>query len=576
MDSTEKKVTSEEENGQTEDAGAKTKGKRLRIKDTRKVDYNSTTTASRPYQPMYGQTRRTPSYQPHSYSQHEGDESKPRYPRTGEGHQDEGRYHSDEGGGYQRRSFKPGEQSGYQSRNYDSQGGYQQRRSYDDSQGGGYQKRSYDDSQSGGYQKRSYEDGQSGGYQKRSYDDGQSGGYQKRSYDDGQSGGYQKRSYDDGQSGGYQKRSYDDNQSGGYQQKRSYNTQGASRQGGYQQRNYNQSGGGYNQSGGGGGGYAKSGGGYANRGGGGHGQGGGYNQSGGQGGYNRQGGGYNQGGGQFRKPGGGSNMRGPSQGGRPNTGKPSFQKQVKYQSVIIDPSAPIRLNKFLANAGVCSRREADEFIQAGVVKVNGEVITELGTKIMYKDKVTFHDQPVQIENKIYLLLNKPKNCVTTSDDPQNRQTVMDLVKNACQERIYPVGRLDRNTTGVLLLTNDGEMAAKLTHPSYKKKKIYHVWLDREVTVEDMEKLAVGIELEDGEIHADAISYANEEDKSQVGIEIHSGKNRVVRRMFEVLDYHVMKLDRVYFAGLTKKNLGRGKWRYLSEQEVNALRMGAYE
>ena len=541
MDSTEKKVTSEEENGQTEDASAKTKGKRLRIKDTRKVDYNSTTTTSRPYQPMFGQTRRTPSY-----SQHEGADSKPRYPRTGEGHMEDNRYHSDEGGSYQRRSFKPNE-GGYQPRSYDNQGGgYQQRRSYDDNQSGGYQ-------------------------QRRSYDDNQGGGYQKRSYDDNQSGGYQKRSYDDNQGGGYQKRSYDDNQGGGYQQKRSYNTQGASRQGGYQQRNYNQ-GGGYNQSGGG---YAKGGGGYANRGG--HGQGGGYNQSGGhgQGGYNRQGG-YNQGGNQFRKPGGGSNMRGPSQGGRPNTGKSGFPKQVKYQSIIIDPSAPIRLNKFLANAGVCSRREADEFIQAGVVKVNGEVITELGTKIMYKDKVTFHDQPVQIENKIYILLNKPKNCVTTSDDPQNRQTVMDLVKNACQERIYPVGRLDRNTTGVLLLTNDGEMAAKLTHPSYKKKKIYHVWLDREVTVEDMEKLAVGIELEDGEIHADAISYANEEDKSQVGIEIHSGKNRVVRRMFEVLDYHVMKLDRVYFAGLTKKNLGRGKWRYLSEQEVNALRMGAYE
>jgi len=236
----------------------------------------------------------------------------------------------------------------------------------------------------------------------------------------------------------------------------------------------------------------------------------------------------------------------------------------------------IRLNKYLANAGVCSRREADEFIQAGVVKVNGEIVTELGTKITRMDKVSFQEQPVQIESKIYILLNKPKNCVTTSDDPQNRQTVMDLVKNACQERIYPVGRLDRNTTGVLLLTNDGEMAAKLTHPSYKKKKIYHVWLDREVTVEDMEKLATGIDMDDGEIHADAISYANEEDRSQVGIEIHSGKNRIVRRMFEMLDYHVIKLDRVYFAGLTKRNLGRGKWRYLSEQEVNALRIGSYE
>jgi 23S rRNA pseudouridine2605 synthase len=264
------------------------------------------------------------------------------------------------------------------------------------------------------------------------------------------------------------------------------------------------------------------------------------------------------------------------QDGRPGYSKPYFPKPVKYQEVETDLNAQIRLNKYLANAGVCSRREADEFLQAGVVKVNGEVVTELGTKITRMDKVTFHEQPVQIESKIYILLNKPKNCVTTSDDPQNRQTVMDLVKNACQERIYPVGRLDRNTTGVLLLTNDGEMAAKLTHPSYKKKKIYHVWLDREVTVEDMEKLATGIDMEDGEIHADAISYANEEDRSQVGIEIHSGKNRIVRRMFEMLEYHVIKLDRVYFAGLTKRNLGRGKWRYLSEQEVNALRMGTYE
>ena len=188
----------------------------------------------------------------------------------------------------------------------------------------------------------------------------------------------------------------------------------------------------------------------------------------------------------------------------------------------------------------------------------------------------FHDQPVRIESKIYLLLNKPKNCMTTVDDPQNRRTVMDLVKNACHERIYPVGRLDRNTTGVLLLTNDGNLASKLTHPSFKKKKIYHVWLDKEVAVEDMEKLATGLELEDGEIHADAISYASETDRKQVGVEIHSGRNRIVRRMFEALGYHVTKLDRVYFAGLTKKNLGRGKWRYLNEQEVNALRMGAFE
>ena len=256
--------------------------------------------------------------------------------------------------------------------------------------------------------------------------------------------------------------------------------------------------------------------------------------------------------------------------------KYNFQKQLKYKEVLADPNEPIRLNKFLSNAGVCSRREADEFIQAGAVKVNDVVVTELGTKITRQDKVLFNEQPVQIESKVYIVLNKPKNCVTTSDDPQERLTVMDLVKNACQERIYPVGRLDRNTTGVLLLTNDGDLASKLTHPSFKKKKIYHVWLDKNVSIEDMEKIANGLELEDGEIHADAISYASEEDKSQVGIEIHSGRNRIVRRIFESLGYHVIKLDRVYFAGLTKKNLGRGKWRYLNEREVNALRMGAFE
>ncbi|MDR2764385.1 MAG: RNA-binding S4 domain-containing protein [Tannerella sp.] len=269
------------------------------------------------------------------------------------------------------------------------------------------------------------------------------------------------------------------------------------------------------------------------------------------------------------------NKRLPRPGYNPNS-KYSYQKQLKYKEALTDPNEPIRLNKFLANAGVCSRREADEFIQAGVVKVNGNVITELGTKITRQDLVLFHDRQVQIEGKLYILLNKPKNCVTSSDDPQERLTVMDLVRHACKERIYPVGRLDRNTTGVLLLTNDGDLASKLTHPSYKKKKIYHVWVDKDVAIEDMEKLATGIELDDGEIHADAISYANESDRKQVGIEIHSGRNRIVRRMFEALGYRVVKLDRVYFAGLTKKNLGRGKWRYLNEKEVNMLRMGAFE
>ncbi len=253
-----------------------------------------------------------------------------------------------------------------------------------------------------------------------------------------------------------------------------------------------------------------------------------------------------------------------------------MKKQIEYRETHIDPDEPIRLNKYLANAGVCSRREADSFIEAGVVKVNGEIVTELGTKVKRSDVVLFHDQQVNIEKKVYVLLNKPKDYVTTSDDPQNRKTVMDLVKGACRERIYPVGRLDRNTTGVLLLTNDGELATKLTHPQYLKKKIYHVHLDKNVTAADMRQIAEGIELDDGEIHADAIEYANETDRKQVGIEIHSGRNRIVRRIFEHLGYKVIRLDRVYFAGLTKKNVRRGDWRFLTEQEVNMLRMGAFE
>ena len=256
--------------------------------------------------------------------------------------------------------------------------------------------------------------------------------------------------------------------------------------------------------------------------------------------------------------------------------KYSRRKQIVYKEKNIDPTAPIRLNKYLANAGVCSRRDADTFIEAGVVSVNGQVVTELGTKVLRTDTVLFHNEPVRLERKVYILLNKPKGYVTTSDDPQNRKTVMDLVKNACPERIYPVGRLDRNTTGVLLLTNDGELADKLTHPQYQKKKIYHVFLDRKVSVEDMHAILDGISLEDGVIKADDIQYTSEVDKKQVGIEIHSGRTRIVRRIFESLGYHVQKLDRVYFAGLTKKKLPRGNWRFLTEEEVNFLQMGSYE
>ena len=312
--------------------------------------------------------------------------------------------------------------------------------------------------------------------------------------------------------------------------------------------------------------------------------------------YNREGGdrpyrprfNSGEGGGYRNNNGGGYRPRfnnDRSQGGyrpRPRTSdydpnaKYSIKKQIEYKEQFVDPNEPIRLNKFLANAGVCSRREADEFITAGVVSVNGEVVTELGTKIKRSDVVKFHDEPVSIERKVYVLLNKPKDTVTTSDDPQERRTVMDLVKGACNERIYPVGRLDRNTTGVLLLTNDGDLASKLTHPKFLKKKIYHVHLDKNLTKADMDQIAAGVQLEDGEIHADAISYTDDFKKDQVGIEIHSGKNRIVRRIFESLGYKVVKLDRVFFAGLTKKGLRRGDWRYLSEAEVNYLRMGSFE
>lgn len=272
----------------------------------------------------------------------------------------------------------------------------------------------------------------------------------------------------------------------------------------------------------------------------------------------------------FRKP-----MRKRDDSYDPNS-KYSNKKQTEYRKNFVDLTKPVRLNKFLANAGICSRREADEYIQAGVISVNGEVVSELGVKVMHSDKVMFHNQIVRSERKVYLLLNKPKDCVTTSEDTHDRMTVLDLVKNACSERIYPVGRLDRNTTGVILLTNDGDLASKLTHPKYDKKKIYHVALDKPLEREDFEKILAGVNLDDFEIAADSLEFVKEGDPKQVGIEIHSGQNRVVRRIFEKLGYKVIRLDRVYFAGLTKKSLPRGKYRFLNDREVNMLKMGAYE
>ena len=236
----------------------------------------------------------------------------------------------------------------------------------------------------------------------------------------------------------------------------------------------------------------------------------------------------------------------------------------------------IRLNKYIASAGICSRREADQLISAGLISINGKLVTELGSKVNPGDEVRYNGERIRTERKMYLLLNKPKDYVTTTDDPKERKTVMLLIRDACQERVYPVGRLDRNTTGVLLFTNDGELAKKMTHPSSNKKKIYHVFLNKSLSGGDLKRLSEGITLEDGFIQPDAISYVSTENKREVGLEIHSGKNRIVRRMFESLDYRVDKLDRVYFGGLTKKNLPRGKWRFLSEKEVTRLKMNAYE
>ena len=435
--------------------------------------------------------------------------------------------------GYQRQGYG---QQGYQRQGYGQQGGYNQNRQggYQNRQGGYNQNRPGGYNQHGGYQNRQggYNQNRQGGYN-------QQGGYQNRQ------GGYNNRQGGYNQQGGYQNRQggYNQNRQGGYNQQGGYQN----RQGGYNQNRQ----GGYNQQGG----YQNRQGGYQNR------Q-GGYNQ---QGGYQNRQGGYNQ-----NRQGGYNQNR---QGGMKFTPRP---KQIDYVLEDIDPTAEIRLNKYMANAGLCSRREADEYITKGLVKVNGETVTELGTKITRNDVVEYDGKVVTPERKCYVLLNKPKDCVTTREDPNGRTTVLDIVKNACQERIYPVGRLDRNTTGVLLLTNDGDLASKLTHPKYVKKKIYHVWTDKDIKEEDMQRIADGIELDDGEIHADAISYVSDTDRNQAGIEIHSGRNRIVRRIFESLGYRVTKLDRVYFAGLTKKNLPRGRWRYLTQDEVNFLRMGSFE
>lgn len=252
------------------------------------------------------------------------------------------------------------------------------------------------------------------------------------------------------------------------------------------------------------------------------------------------------------------------------------KKQVKDMPKGKHEDELIRLNKYIASTGICSRREADDFIVAGLITVNDKLVTELGTKIKATDVVKYNGERLREERKVYILLNKPKDYITTMEDPHAKKTVIDLIRGACRERVYPVGRLDRNTTGVLLLTNDGELTKRLTHPRFEKLKIYQIELNKGLRPADMDKIASGIMLEDGFIKADAVSYISQEDKKQIGIEIHSGRNRIVRRIFEHLGYEIRKLDRVYFAGLSKKGLSRGQWRFLTEQEIHLLKMNAFK
>lgn len=446
----------------------------------------------------------------------------------------------------------------------------------------------------GSYERRSYSSGRS--YGEGGYNRGSQGGYNR---DGGSNGGYNRsgNGYSrDGGNSSYSRGSYNrDNNGygrseGGYQRnsnyRSSYHNNGSSEEGehrsysrGYGEGSYNRAGqGNHNNHHEGNGVYSQNRSGY-NRDGGSN---GGYNR----GGFNRQGG-PNRG---YKKPGfaaaGGKKKvaKKPKYGFTDDSGidmmiakRPLVSQTEWSDNDLVAPpiKEEVRLNKFIANSGVCSRREADQYIQAGVVTVNGEVVTELGTKInVLKDEIKFNGERLHGEEKVYIVMNKPKGYVTTASDPHAEKTVMGLMKD-CTARVFPVGRLDKTTTGVLMFTNDGEIAEKLTHPSYDKKKIYQVILDHELSQEDFEKVTTGITLSDGDIKADDLEYIDAQDKRKVGIEIHSGKNRIVRRIFEALGYEVKALDRVYFAGLTKKGLKKGQWRYLSDGEVNVLKMGAY-
>lgn len=436
-------------------------------------------------------------------------------------------YSSDNRGGY-------GQRGGYQSRGGNSRGGYSsdRRSGYGDRSGGYGQRRSYGDNAEGG-ERRSSSYGQS----RPSYGDRPSYG-QRRSYGNNSEGEERRSSY------GQSRPSFGEGRPS-YGQRRSY---GSSQEGGERRPSYSRK------------------------------------PAGGHGFGPKQGG---------FSAGRGSGHQGPKKFGRKDephfteadeaginqmlSRKPQIDAAFSDNDNVPTPiKEEIRLNKYIANSGVCSRREADNFIQAGVVTVNGEVVTELGTKVnVLKDDIRFNGERLKGEEKVYIVMNKPKGFVTSASDPHAEKTVMDLLKG-CKLRVFPVGRLDKNTTGVLMFTNDGEIAEQLTHPSYNKKKIYQVILDKPLEEADKEKiLTEGLDLNDGNIKADELEYIDAEDHRRLGIDIHSGKNRIVRRIFESLGYDVKALDRVYFAGLTKKGLKKGEWRYLSEGEVNVLKMGAY-
>lgn len=436
-------------------------------------------------------------------------------------------YSSDNRGGY-------GQRGGYQSRGGNSRGGYSsdRRSGYGDRSGGYGQRRSYGDNAEGG-ERRSSSYGQS----RPSYGDRSSYG-QRRSYGSNSEGEERRSSY------GQSRPSFGEGRPS-YGQRRSY---GGSQEGGERRPSYSRK------------------------------------PAGGHGFGPKQGG---------FSAGRGAGHQGPKKFGRKDephfteadeaginqmlSRKPQVDAAFSDNDNVPTPiKEEIRLNKYIANSGVCSRREADNFIQAGVVTVNGEVVTELGTKVnVLKDDIRFNGERLKGEEKVYIVMNKPKGFVTSASDPHAEKTVMDLLKG-CKLRVFPVGRLDKNTTGVLMFTNDGEIAEQLTHPSYNKKKIYQVILDKPLEEADKEKiLTEGLDLNDGNIKADELEYIDAEDHRRLGIEIHSGKNRIVRRIFESLGYDVKALDRVYFAGLTKKGLKKGEWRYLSEGEVNVLKMGAY-